>query len=170
MFRYVTDICKGFSLKMQRQICTIIARCVKLHVTGCILISNLSNIRPHPFLVSPHPLAHSQLRPSFLLFHTSVSLSQQGLLFCQEDGSSRSLRNFRNFLQIFTVSHPRRLRCSGCAVQGTKNWLSMEIFAVARSVFFRNIYNSSPFRTFPYRGWCVSRQVLNVAQQLHDQF
>jgi hypothetical protein len=55
-------------------------------------------------------------------------------------------------------------------IQGTKNCLSTESLAVARSVFFRNIYNGSPFRAFPYRGWCVSRQVLNVAQQLKELF
>jgi hypothetical protein len=55
-------------------------------------------------------------------------------------------------------------------ILGTKKWLSMETFAVARSVFFRNIYNGSPFRTFPYRGWCVSRHVLNGAQQLEELF
>jgi hypothetical protein len=46
----------------------------------------------------------------------------------------------------------------------------MEIFAVVRSIFFRSIYNGSPFRTFPYRGWCVARHVLNVAQRLNELF
>jgi hypothetical protein len=31
----------------------------------------------------------------------------------------------------------------------------METFAVAHSTSFRSIYNGNPFRTFPYRDWCV---------------
>jgi hypothetical protein len=49
-------------------------------------------------------------------------------------------------------------------------FLSTESFAVARSVFFLSIYNDSPLRTFPYRGWCVSRHILNVAQQIKELF
>jgi hypothetical protein len=46
----------------------------------------------------------------------------------------------------------------------------METFALGRSVFFRSIYNGSPFRTFPYRGWNVSCHILNVAQHLKELF
>jgi hypothetical protein len=49
-------------------------------------------------------------------------------------------------------------------------YLSMESFAVVRSVFFRSIYNGSPFRTFPYRSWGMSHNVLNVAQDLKELF
>jgi hypothetical protein len=45
----------------------------------------------------------------------------------------------------------------------------MEGFAVARTVFFRSIYNGSPFRTFPYLTWDVSCHV-NAAQQLEELF